>query len=330
MSTNKVDYKGFPWLLVNSDVTIQPIISKTKEIFNLWTMQQEEDDIYSIIIDSRNRIEGTPENFKVVFNPQLTNVKKLSLQSTHMGFNFNNVTETYGRRLRFNLTWSSGVVQSHVELPIGRYSLVELLVAINTELQAFFNNTFATSPPFTLSLSAIPNRVLISYDPTFFTAPATLTFLVPANNTSTNLPLSYLLTMLGLSTDIANPTVFTFPVLGPFVGTFPNPATAQLPISYIIINVEGVPSKVLTSAQIGGTFYVDVNSTNISSQVINAPNDFKSMTSYYNEVNLQRGVFNFAYLRVFIVDNFGQPLLDQNVIDWHFSFIVSRYHNSRQ
>lgn len=280
-------------------------------------------DIYSIIIDSRSRLSGDPSNFKVRFNPTLNRAKKLTLQSTFLPFNFNNVTSIYGNTLHFTLNTSGPFFDGTLTVPVGFYTISQLLVVINQLFTDFFQANGGYTSPIVLTFSQIPNRIIINYNTSVLDG-ATLTFIPPAFIPSLGFARNYLYLMLGLSG--TTNTVFNFPTSATvYVDYFANPTTIQLPISYVLIFIEGLPAKVLSSTQIAANFYIDIFSANLNGSEIALPNNFKAMRDYYDTVEISDNFFNFAELSISITDNFGQLLTEQNVIDWHFSFTVTSY-----
>lgn len=283
-------------------------------------------DISSIIIDSRSRLSGTPANFKVRFNPALKRVKKLTLQSTFLPFNFNNVTSTYGNTLRFTLNTSGPYFDTvnNIVIPVGFYTMSELLTTLNQQIIQYFSD-LGYSSPISFSFSSIPNRVIINYNTSGGFDGATLTFIPPAfDPTQLGFARNYLYLMLGLSG--TTNTVYNYPLVATLYNSvLSNPTTIQLPFSYILMFIEGLPAKVISSTQIASNFYIDIFSANLNGTELALPNNFKAQRDYFNTVEIKDNFFNFAELTVTIVDNFGQSLDEQNVTDWHFSFTVEAY-----
>lgn len=288
-------------------------------------MSGRSENVYTIFIDSKNRVSGTPDNFKVRWQPQITDVHFISLMSCVLPFNFNNVTSLYGNSLPFTLTSGVAAFSSTLRIPIGFYSLDELLTFMNTALSRLFNTHYSQPSPISFSLGTVPNRVLLSYNATYFTSPATLTFHIPPMDPTTKVVPLHLFRMLGLPID--QDTVYAFdghPSLT-YTQPFPLSASAQLPISAILIHIESLPTKVITSAQVPANFYVDIEIANLRGDLIALPVSFKAYNDYFNSIELSRNQFNFAELKVTISDNNGKPLTEQNVIDWHMCFRVSTF-----
>jgi len=288
-------------------------------------------EAYSIIIDSSDRLSGTPDNFVVNFNPTISRVRRIELMNAFLPFNFNNVTSTYGNTFYFSLSGTAfpipPLVNIAVPIPNGFYTLPQIITAINESLVNVFAGILTGyASPITFSLASIPNRLILNYNASIFGGIVTLSFNQPPKNQSTGIIPNYLYKMLGLmSTGI---TTFTYgPGGGPmYVNTLPNPATAQLPISYVLLFIQGLPAKCITSSQIGTQFYIDIEGATILGQQIALPNSYKNRRDYWNVIELQNDFFNFQQLNVQITDNFGQSLLfDQNVTDWHFSFKVTTF-----
>lgn len=295
---------------------------------------------YTIVVDSRDRISAVedPTNFRVKLQPQMTRVHALQLQYAFLPFVFSNVTTTYGNLLSISINNSSvSNVTVPIYLPTGFYSLTQLVQIMNTELAAQFNSLFTTPPypsgsnicPITFSLSEVTNRIYMTYNATApwnasGSNPVTVTFnLLP--KTASGLSPNYLLTMIGLPNNVS--TVFTIPT-GTIsnVFTLPNPATAQLPINGVIINIVGLPSKVLTTSQRAGQFYIGVTAANLSGQHVNLPNTFKVNNNFFNSIFLEDNYFAFAELNIYLTDNNGYPLYpDQNPTDWNMSMVVTTY-----
>lgn len=290
-------------------------------------MSLTNESIYSIIVDTADRISGTPDNFLVRFVPSISRVREMSLQSVFLPFNFNNVTQLYGNILQWQLVYGPGTtIAGQITLPIGFYNETQLITAINAEFQEVFNlPPISSTTPISFTLSSIPHRVLLTYDATNFPIPATLTFTIPPLNASTQVVPNFLYKMLGLNSN--SPTVFTFNTIGQtsYTAVLPNPVDTQLPISYILMRVEGLPTKVITSHSIGGQFYIDISAANLDGKLIALPNSYKAYSDYFNTIILPNNFFSFQELNVQIVDNFGRTLIEQNVVDWHFSFKVSSY-----
>lgn len=297
--------------------------------FSKESKMAENEEIYSIIIDSRTRLSGTPENFKVRFNPVVSRIKTIKLESVFLPFNFNNVTVLYGNSLQFVHNWNGGTLSTSITIPIGFYNINELLTALNdafTERYALLPGNPAS--PFTFTLASIPNRVLLNYNSTNFPTAADITFTPFPASAATGVASNYLYTMLGL--DSVSPTTFTFPNDGntTFVRTLANSVSVQLPISYVMIFIQGLPAKVISSGQIASQFYIDISGANLQGKIIALPNSYKANHDYYNSVDVKNDFFNFQELRVYITDNYGQTLDEQNVVDWHFSFKVTTHNNS--
>lgn len=282
-------------------------------------------DTYSIIIDSRTRISGNPSDFRVLFVPVVQRVKRIQLESVVLPFNFNNVTTIYGNQLSFTLLTTAQNFSGTISLPVGFYTLNNLIIAVNEAFLNYFQNLGYASP-ITLTFSPIPNKIILNYDNTIlFGSPAVLTFIPSLPSSQTSIAPNYLFNMLGLNPQI--PTVFNIPNVIPTPGiVFANPATIQLPISYVLLFIEGLPSKVIASSQIAAQFYIDISAANLNGTEIVLPNSYKAYKDYFNTVEVQNNFFSFSELRVYITDNFGQSLYpEQNVIDWHFSFKVDCY-----
>lgn len=281
---------------------------------------------YSIIVDTKDRIRGTPDDFTVQFLPVIQRVHFIELQSVFLPWLFDNVTVLYGNSLPFNLTSGAGVVAGTVIIPKGFYNIQELLVAVNLEFQRIFNLLPGSPPtPITLSIASIPNRIILNYNATVFTIPATLTFTPPPLNPATHIRPTYLFSMLGLPTNQATSFVFNNPPNINYTVEFPLSVNTQLPISYIMMHIEGLPSKVISSSSTGGQFYIDISGSNIEGKLIALPNSYKAYNDYWNTIELPGDFWNFSELKVFLTDNFGKPVTEQNVIDWHFSFKVTTY-----
>jgi hypothetical protein len=289
---------------------------------------------YTIVIDSRDRLFGTGgvTNFLVQFQPQMTRVASVELQYCFLPFVFSNVTTTYGNQFSFTLANTAAVNGTFaVTIPNGFYSLAQMVAIANTELVAVFEN-LAGGPyacPITFALSEVTNRVYMTYNssPPFNQAagtPIAITF-TPAAKGLNGIAPNYFFTMLGL--DATTTTLFTVPSAKiSTVFTFPLAATAQLPINGVIINIVGLPSKVLTSSQRTGQFYIGVTAANLNGQHVALPNTFKVNSTFFNSVFLEDNYFAFSQLQVYLTDNNGNSLdPDQNPTDWNMSMLVTTY-----
>lgn len=296
---------------------------------------------YTIVIDSRDRIlnTGDPTNFIVRFQPQMTRVASLELQQCFLPFVFTNVTTTYGNTLSITIanTTVSPSITFNVTIPTGFYSLTQLVSIINTEMTAYFINNFTTPPypagsnncPISFALSEVTNRIYFTYNSTSpWTASGSTPILITFNILPTNangISPNYLLTMLGMPNNTAS-VFIAFSASVSTVFTLPNPATAQLPINGVIINIVGLPTKVLTSSQRTGQFYIGVTAANLNGQHVALPNIFKVNNSYFNSIFLEDNYFAFSELQVYLTDNNGNSLaVDQNPIDWNMSMVVTTY-----
>jgi hypothetical protein len=179
------------------------------------------------------------------------------------------------------------------------------------------------------ALSEVTNRVYLTYNssPPFNAAgstPITISF-TPAAAGINGIAPNYFLTMLGLPANVV--TVFSVPVANiSNVFTMPHPATAQLPINGVIINIVGLPTKVLTSSQRTGQFYIGVTAANLNGQHVALPNTFKVNNTFFNSIFLEDNYFAFSQLQVYLTDNNGNSLNpDQNPTDWNMSMLVTTY-----
>jgi len=283
-------------------------------------------ELVNVIINSVDRISGERDNFIVQFNPVLNNIKRVSLQKVEFPFSFNNVTTTYGNSLTISLTTTYGTTNIGIQIPNGFYTTTELITAINTVLQNYFSTVSVPSggnvSPFNFTYSSIPNRVQLDYNASVWTgSPVSITFIVGAT------PLdNHIFRMLGLD-DYTN-TTFTCTPAGNtnYQFTFAHPATINIPISALLINIAGLPSKVLTSSQNVGTFYVDVTRQSYQGQSVYEPNTYNSRRDYYNELEVAENLFSFQQLRVSITDSRGYSVLtDQNVTNWSMTLLVEQY-----
>jgi len=282
-------------------------------------------DVATIVINSVDRISGSKDDFTIQLNPVITNVKSLRLQSVRFPFNFNNVTTNYGNTFTVHLVTGVNDYLIPIVIPNGFYTTNALLTYINQALiDAFagFPNVppGANISPITLTFAAIPNRVLLNYNCTVH-SPATLTFVVPADPV-----VAHVFRMLGLPVDVD--TVYAIPATPPFSfqAVFPDPATTNLPISEILIYIEGLPSKVLTSYRQGAQFYVDVQAGVLNGQQVQSPNTYNVNRDYENNIVIVPNYFNFQQVRIWIRDSRGLLLTDQNLTEWSMSMSLDLYH----
>ncbi len=282
--------------------------------------------VFTVIINSRDRISGTKDNFLVRINPVLNNIRSLSLQSCQLPFNFNNVTTQYGNTILFHLFTLVHDQFIQITIPNGYYSIQQLIVVLNQAMIDFYaalpNLPAGTNIcPISFSFSPIPDRINLNFNASFYNgAPATLTFLA----TQTGTQLAHLYRMLGLPDD--EDYTFTFPA-GPtsFQFQLPLPASNHLPISYVFINISDLPTKVISSSQHTGQFYIDISPTLVHGEQVEAPVSYKINRDYWNDVYLPANFFNFKEVTVSLTDSRGKSLFDQNVTEWSLTMLVETY-----
>lgn len=103
----------------------------------------------TIILDSRNRLRGTSTNFDVNINPPIS-FRTMKLKSFHTPVSWYNVTSA-----NKTLTVEQSAITNTVTIAEGRYTMTQLLSAIETEL---INQTGST---FTVTISDITGLITI-------------------------------------------------------------------------------------------------------------------------------------------------------------------------
>lgn len=276
-------------------------------------------DRRNYIVNSVDRIYefgDDPTRFKVNLTPNLSNLRTIRLENATFPFNWNNVVPEYGNSLHIIYTSGvAGVLDFYVTIPTGFYTTTQLLAYINTAVQNFFSTQPLVVSPFLLVENTVTTRIELNYDSSVWGTGIVDFDLSWAPIRSTSF---HVYRMLGLSTTDQALNTFTFAVSG--FQSFPLTFANNLPISYILINIEEIPSHVLTTGHKAGTFYVSVSDAVINGERVQAPISFKRDQDYFNDINLPEFAFNMKELNVTLTDSRGYSLLNQGPKEWSMTF----------
>lgn len=285
---------------------------------------------HTFIVNSLNRTltySNDPTNFRINMTPNVKNVKELVLESVSLPFAWQNVVPEYGNQLRMIFSSVPGGIQTiDITLETGFYTIDQLITTINTVLNAYYL-TLPLAPalqicPFQLVIDPIKTKVVVIYDPTNYGAVAGISFDIGWGVNGVIRKPFHVYQMLGLSIVNQASNNFAFGVGASLY--FPLAVSNRLPINYILINIEELPSTVQTTGGKCAQFYVDVTNAVINGDRVNAPIYYRHYQDFYNSVIIHEHQFTLKELVVSLTDSQGLPLTSQNPREWSMAFSYIR------